>query len=113
MLLHSYTAVCNSGCSNGGTCTAPNNCSCVPQWTGPTCTTGNLEIALMLSTVNECSLFPFQMLMSVLLVLTTVSNSVPTPKEVLPVAVTLDISCWLMDMSVEVCICVYCEYVIT
>ena len=42
------------------------------------------------------------MLMSVLLVLTTVITSVQTPKEALPVAVTLDTSCWLMDTSVEV-----------
>ena len=92
-LLHSYTAVCNPGCSNGGTCTAPSTCSCTPQWTGPTCTTGKLETPLILSTVNECSLFPFQILKSVLLVQTTANNSVPTLQEVLPVAVTPVMSC--------------------
>ena len=40
--------------------------------------------------------------MSVLLVLTTVNNSVPTLQEAITVDVTLDMSCWLMDTSVEV-----------
>ena len=40
--------------------------------------------------------------MSVLLVLTTVNNSVPTLQEALPVDVILDIVCWLMDISVKV-----------
>ena len=35
-----HTAVCSPSCSNGGTCTAPNTCSCTPQWTGATCTDG-------------------------------------------------------------------------
>ena len=56
----------------------------------------------MLSTVNECLLFPFQILMSVLLVLTTVNNSVPTLQEAFLVVVILDMCCWLMDMNVEV-----------
>ena len=45
---------------------------------------------------------PFQMLMSALRVLTTVNNCVPTLQEALPVAVTLDIGCWVMDTSVKV-----------
>jgi len=23
-----YSAICNSACTNGGNCTAPNNCTC-------------------------------------------------------------------------------------
>ena len=42
------------------------------------------------------------MLMNVLLVLTTVNNSVPTLQEALLVDVTLDIGCWLMDTIVKV-----------
>ena len=45
ILYHYYTtiiAVCSSGCYNGGSCTSPNKCSCTPQWTGLTCTTGKL-----------------------------------------------------------------------
>ena len=42
------------------------------------------------------------MLMSALRVLTTVNKGVPTLEEALPVAVTLDISCRVMDTSVEV-----------
>ena len=33
------SAVCTSACRNGGTCTAPNRCSCPTAWTGSTCTT--------------------------------------------------------------------------
>jgi len=29
--------LCDPGCSNGGSCTAPSNCSCIPPWYGPTC----------------------------------------------------------------------------
>lgn len=31
-------AVCTSSCQNGGTCSAPNTCTCTSQWTGQTCT---------------------------------------------------------------------------
>ena len=33
-------AICTKACENGGTCTAPDNCSCVAGWTGPQCTNG-------------------------------------------------------------------------
>ena len=36
------------------------------------------------------------------MVLTTVNNCVPTLGEALPVAVTLDIGCWVTDTSVKV-----------
>ena len=34
------TAICESHveCANGGTCSAPNECSCSEQWTGVNCT---------------------------------------------------------------------------
>ena len=47
----------------------------------------------------------FQILMNVLLELTTVNNYVPTLQDSLPVDVTLDIGCWLMDTSAKVLIC--------
>ena len=28
------------GCQNGGTCSAPNTCSCAPGWTGTQCADG-------------------------------------------------------------------------
>ena len=59
--------------------------------------------------VNECLHFPFQMLMNVLLVPTTVINCVPTLQEALPVDVTLDMSCWLMDTNVKVLVTMHCE----
>ena len=33
------SAVCASACQNGGSCTAPNTCTCTSQWTGSTCAT--------------------------------------------------------------------------
>ena len=32
-----YLANCSPGCSNGGTCTRPNVCTCPYGWTGSTC----------------------------------------------------------------------------
>ena len=37
---YNTSAVCSPGCANGGTCTAPNRCSCRTGWTGSTCATG-------------------------------------------------------------------------
>ena len=58
------------------------------------------KLVILLNLASD--LMFFQMLMNVLLVLTTVNNCVPTLQEVLPVDVTLDMSCWLMAMSVKV-----------
>lgn len=37
-----YAAVCSAGCVNGGTCTAPNCCSCPQGWIGSRCHIGKL-----------------------------------------------------------------------
>ena len=50
------------------------------------------------------------MLMSVLLVLTTVNNSVPTLQEDLYVDAILDIGCWLMDTSVKVLVIMHMQF---
>ena len=34
------TAICTHTCENGGTCSAPNTCSCTASWTGSLCTNG-------------------------------------------------------------------------
>ena len=34
------SAVCSPNCVNGGSCVAPNNCTCPPGWTGATCSQG-------------------------------------------------------------------------
>ena len=53
------------------------------------------------------------MSMSVLLVLTTVNNCVPTLQEDITVVVTVDMSCWLMDTSVKVLITMHSEPLLT
>ena len=30
-------AICNHACENGGTCSAPDTCSCAAGWTGSLC----------------------------------------------------------------------------
>ena len=35
-----FTAVCNSPCQNGGTCTGPDTCTCAVGWTGMKCEAG-------------------------------------------------------------------------
>ena len=40
-----YTAVCARPCQNGGTCTAPNTCTCASGWSGTQCTTGTLLLS--------------------------------------------------------------------
>ena len=35
-----FAAVCNSPCQNGGTCTAPDTCTCDVGWTGVQCEAG-------------------------------------------------------------------------
>ena len=37
-------AVCTSACQNGGTCSAPNTCTCTSSWTGATCTTREIRL---------------------------------------------------------------------
>ena len=39
-LLIYCTALCVSTCQNGGTCTAPDTCTCDVGWTGVQCETG-------------------------------------------------------------------------
>ena len=39
-----HAAVCNPSCQNGGTCTAPNTCSCPPTWDGSYCQTRKLML---------------------------------------------------------------------
>ena len=34
------TAICTNPCQNGGTCTAPDTCTCDVRWTGMQCETG-------------------------------------------------------------------------
>lgn len=36
------TAACTSGCQNGGTCSLPEVCTCIPGWTGSNCETGEM-----------------------------------------------------------------------
>ena len=33
-------AICSQDCANGGTCTAPDACTCSAGWTGQYCTDG-------------------------------------------------------------------------
>ena len=37
-------ATCKNSCQNGGTCTAPDTCTCVVGWTGTECETGGCSI---------------------------------------------------------------------
>ena len=39
-LPNTFSALCNPGCLNGGSCIRPNVCSCPVGYTGPTCETG-------------------------------------------------------------------------
>ena len=39
IILMRFSAICASSCQNGGTCTAPNTCTCTSSWTGGMCTT--------------------------------------------------------------------------
>ena len=32
-----FVAICIDSCNNEGICTAPDTCTCTPQWSGPTC----------------------------------------------------------------------------
>ena len=52
-----YTAVCTSPCQNGGTCTAPNTCTCAPGWSGSQCTTGTLLLARQTFLSSKAEIF--------------------------------------------------------
>ena len=41
--MHVNVAVCNPPCRNGGSCTAPNECACLSEWTGDVCEEGVQE----------------------------------------------------------------------
>ena len=50
-LLYVYcAAVCTSSCQNGGTCTAPNTCTCDVGYTGMQCETGTHKFCLVQDT---------------------------------------------------------------
>ena len=38
--LYATSAICDPACENGGTCSAPNECSCPAGWSGDTCAQG-------------------------------------------------------------------------
>ena len=38
--IYTNAVVCSNPCQNGGTCTAPDTCTCVVGWTGTECETG-------------------------------------------------------------------------
>ena len=52
-----YTAVCARPCQNGGTCTAPNTCTCAPGWRGSQCTTGTLLLARQTFLSSKAEIF--------------------------------------------------------
>ena len=37
---YNWIAVCSIPCQNGGSCTIPDTCECLPGWTGGHCETG-------------------------------------------------------------------------
>ena len=40
MIQYVVIAICRQGCANGGTCSAPDVCTCSTGWTGQYCTVG-------------------------------------------------------------------------
>ena len=40
------TAICDKGCENGGSCSAPNTCLCMEGYTGHTCGQGTQYTSL-------------------------------------------------------------------
>ena len=41
--LYAMSAICDMiECENGGTCSAPNECSCPAGWSGDTCAQGKI-----------------------------------------------------------------------
>jgi len=53
------TAICTQVCQNGGTCSAPDSCTCTSGWTGYTCSEGLCQHAFMItsSSKQRCSFF--------------------------------------------------------
>ena len=47
LLLYLIAAICTSPCINGGTCTAPDTCTCDVGWTGMQCETGTVHVGHM------------------------------------------------------------------
>ena len=43
-----YIAICNKSCLNGGTCIAPEKCSCKPGYTGEQCAAGNMCFVILM-----------------------------------------------------------------
>lgn len=44
--------VCSRHCHNGGQCASPDECLCLPGWTGPSCETGECSLDFIF---QECS----------------------------------------------------------
>ena len=55
--MFAYTAVCTRRCRNGGTCTAPNTCTCAPGWSGSRCTKGKLLLARQTFLSSKAEIF--------------------------------------------------------
>lgn len=55
-LLFFFLAVCSSNCLNGGTCSAPNVCTCLSTYTGSTCQTRRLKVKFLFQFIySYCS----------------------------------------------------------
>ena len=50
-------AICDTiECENGGTCSAPNNCSCTAEWSGDTCDQGNfVSCCIVVIHIQHCA----------------------------------------------------------
>ena len=45
ILLHFFAAICSSACQNGGTCSAPDTCTCTANFTGSVCHTREFSMS--------------------------------------------------------------------